>query len=110
VVLEAFLTTYRSFINNQAFNITTILADYSFIYLIIPAKPPASTSIKPATDEDPFTYITTERYNSKQFYSVIINISTSKISTTGYKQYLAYRNTIINSMDIDTSQIRAINI
>jgi hypothetical protein len=102
VVLEAFLTIYRSFTDNQAFDITTTLADRSFIYLIAPAKPPANTPIKPATDKDLFAYITTERYNSKQFYGVIINIGASKMFTIGYGQYLAYRNTVIDGTDIDT--------
>jgi hypothetical protein len=102
VVLEAFLTIYKSFIDDQAFNIITILADRSFIYLITPAKPPISTSIKPAMDKDLFIYIIIERYNSKQFYSVIIDIGISKMSTIGYRQYLAYRNTITNSINIDT--------
>jgi hypothetical protein len=97
-----FLTTYRSFIDDQAFDIITILADRSFIYLIIPVKPPASMFIKPAADKDLFAYIITERYNSKQFYSVIIDIGVSKMSTIGYGQYLAYRNTIMDSIDIDT--------
>jgi hypothetical protein len=39
---------------------------------------------------------------SKEFYSVIINISTSKKSTTGYKQYLVYKNTIIDNTNINT--------
>ena len=34
--LEIFLTTFGSFIDSQAFNIMTILADGSFIYLIVP--------------------------------------------------------------------------
>jgi hypothetical protein len=107
VVLEAFLTTYRYFIDNQAFNITTILADRSFIYLITPAKPPISTPVKPAIDvinyeQDLFIYITTECYNSKQFYGVIIDIGVSKMSIIGYRQYLVYRNTIINDIEIDT--------
>jgi hypothetical protein len=80
------------------------------MHSITPAKPPASTSVKPAADKDPFTYITTERYNSKQFYGVIIDTGTSKMSTAGYRQYLAYRNTITDSTDIDTSQIRAVNV
>jgi hypothetical protein len=90
--------------NNQAFNITTTLADRSFIYSIIPAKPPASTTIKPVANykQDLFAYITIERYNSKQFYGVIIDIGISKMSTTGYGQYLAYKNTITNGTDIDT--------
>jgi hypothetical protein len=110
-----FLTTYRSFIDNQAFNITTILADRSFIYLTTPIKPPVSILIKPAIDitnrkQDLFAYITTKCYNSKQFYSIIIDIGVFKIFTIGYRQYLAYRNTITNNTDIDTSRIRAINI
>jgi hypothetical protein len=39
---------------------------------------------------------------SKEFYSIIINISASKKSTIGYKQYLVYKNTIIDNIDIDT--------
>ena len=115
MVSEAFLTTYRYFTDDQAFDITTILADHSFIYLIIPAKPPASIPVKPATDitnykQDLFAYIITERYNSKQFYGIMINTSVSKMSTAGYRQYLAYRNTITNSTDINTSQTRAMNV
>ena len=34
--LEIFLTTFRPFTDSQAFNIMTILADCSFIHLIIP--------------------------------------------------------------------------
>jgi hypothetical protein len=32
------------------------------------------------------------------------------MSTAGYRQYLAYKNTIMDGIDIDTSQIRAINV
>jgi hypothetical protein len=39
---------------------------------------------------------------SKEFYSVIINISTFKKSIIGYKQYLIYKNTIVNNIDINT--------
>ena len=39
---------------------------------------------------------------SKEFYSVMINIGASKKSTTGYRQYLAYKNTIINNININT--------
>jgi hypothetical protein len=45
-----FLTTFGPFINDQAFNITTILADYSFTHLIIPKNPSVSTPIRPVTD------------------------------------------------------------
>ena len=52
--------------------------------------------------QDLFIYITIERYTPKKFNSVIINISTSKKSTAGYKQYLAYKTTTSNNIDIDT--------
>ena len=38
---------------------------------------------------------------SKEFYGVIIDISASKKSTIGYKQYLVYKNTIADNIDID---------
>jgi len=37
----------------------------------------------------------------KEFYSIIINISAFKKSTTGYKQYLIYKNIIIDNIDIN---------
>ena len=46
----------------------------------------------------------------KEFYSIIINISAFKKSIIGYKQYLIYKNTIANNTNINTMQIRAINI
>jgi hypothetical protein len=39
---------------------------------------------------------------SKEFYSVIIDISAFKKSITGYRQYLVYKNTIVDNIDIDT--------
>jgi hypothetical protein len=39
---------------------------------------------------------------SKEFYSVIININTSKKSTTDYRQYLIYKNTTADNTDINT--------
>jgi len=53
-------------------------------------------------EQDPFAYITTERYTPKEFYGVIINIGASKKSTIGYGQYLAYKTTINNNIDINT--------
>ena len=60
--------------------------------------------------QDPFAYITIERYTPKEFYSVIINTGASKKSTIGYRQYLIYRTTINNNIDINITQTRAINI
>ena len=53
-------------------------------------------------EQDLFTYITIEHYTPKEFYSVIINIGASKKSTIGYRQYLIYKTTVNNNMDIDT--------
>jgi hypothetical protein len=39
---------------------------------------------------------------SKEFYGVIINISAFKKSTISYKQYLIYKNTIIDNININT--------
>ena len=51
--------------------------------------------------QDLFVYITIECYTPKEFYGVIINTSTSKKSTTGYRQYLMYKTTISNNIDIN---------
>jgi len=54
--------------------------------------------------------ITIERYTSKEFYSVMIDISAFKKSTVGYGQYLAYKTTINDNTDIDTMQTGAVNV
>ena len=51
--------------------------------------------------QNPFIYITIEYYTPKKFYGVIIDINASKKSTAGYRQYLIYRNTTNNNMDIN---------
>ena len=60
--------------------------------------------VGPITDreQDLFVYITIERYTPKEFYSVIIDIGASKKSTIGYGQYLVYKTTVNNNMDINT--------
>src|ERR1700721_3727244 len=60
--------------------------------------------------QDLFAYITTERYTPKEFYGVIIDIGASKKSTVGYRQYLAYKTTTDNNMDINITQTGAINV
>ena len=40
---------------------------------------------------------------SKEFYSVIIDISAFKKSTIDYRQYLIYKNTTIDNIDINTT-------
>jgi hypothetical protein len=39
---------------------------------------------------------------SKEFYSVIIDISAFKKSIINYRQYLIYKNTITDNIDINT--------
>jgi hypothetical protein len=39
---------------------------------------------------------------SKEFYSIIIDINAFKKSIIGYRQYLIYKNTIIDNIDINT--------
>jgi hypothetical protein len=39
---------------------------------------------------------------SKEFNNIIINISAFKKFTIGYKQYLIYKNIIINNININT--------
>ena len=67
----------------------TVLANRSFIHLIIPKNWPISIPVRPVIDvtdckQDPFAYITIERYTPKEFYSVIVDIGASKKSTIGY--------------------------
>ena len=65
----------------------TILADHSFIYLIVPKDQYVSTPVIDITDhkQDLFIYIIIKRYTPKEFYSVIINTGASKKSTIGYR-------------------------
>ena len=72
-------------------------------------------SVRPVMDitdykQDLFIYITTECYTPKEFYGVIINTGASKKSTAGYRQYLTYKTTTSNNMDINTMQTRAVNV
>ena len=84
----------------------TILADCSFIYLIISKNQSINTPVKLIINfincnQDLFIYITTEHYTPKKFYSVIINIGTFKKSTARYRQYFAYKTTINDNMGIN---------
>jgi hypothetical protein len=40
----------------------------------------------------------------------MIDTGVSKMSTIGYGQYLAYRNTVTDGTDIDTLQTGAVNV
>ena len=92
-----------------------VLANRSFIYLITPKNWPISIPVRPITDvtdpkQDPFIYITIERYTPKEFYSVIIDIGASKKSTADYGQYLIYKTTANGNTDINTTQTGAVNV
>ena len=71
-----------------------------------------NTPVTDVTDreQDLFIYIITECYTPKEFYGVIINISASKKSTAGYRQYFAYKATINENADINITQTRAVNV
>ena len=81
-----FLITFGSFIDSQAFNIMTVLADRSFIHSITPKNHSASTPVIDVVDykQDLFAYITIECYTPKEFYGVMIDIGASKKSIAGY--------------------------
>ena len=57
-----------------------------------------------------FAYITTKHYTPKEFYGVIIDTGASKKSIIGYRQYLAYKTTTDNNININITQTGAINI
>jgi len=98
--------------DSQAFNITTVLTDHSFVHSIAPENQSASTPITDITDhkQDPFAYITTKHYTPKEFYSVIIDTGVFKKSTAGYRQYLAYKTTTNDNTDINFMQTGVINV
>jgi hypothetical protein len=60
--------------------------------------------------QDLFVYIIIKYYTPKEFYGVIIDTGTSKKSIIGYRQYLVYRNTINNNIDINITQTGAVNV
>ena len=97
-------TTQTRAVNIQFSISLTVLAHRFFIYLIAPKNQFVSTPIRPITDrkQDPFIYITIERYTPKEFYGVIINISTSKKSIIGYRQYFAYKTIVNGNININT--------
>ena len=82
----------------------TVLANRSFIHLIVPENHSVNTPVTDIMDceQDLFIYITTECYTPKEFYGVIIDTGASKKSTIGYRQYLTYKATINENADIDT--------
>ena len=87
----------------------TILANHSFTHSIAPKNHSINTLVIDHK-QDPFTYITIERYTPKEFYGIIIDTGASKKSTVGYRQYLAYKATINDNTNINTTQTGAVNV
>src|SRR6266702_3364156 len=104
-----FLITFGPFTDSQAFNIMTVLADCSFIYLVTPKNYFASTPVMDYK-QDLFVYIIIECYTPKEFYGVMIDIGASKKSTAGYRQYLIYKATTNNNININITQTGAVNV
>lgn len=116
---ETFITTFGPVTDDQAFQTATLLADRALAYGISPVNSPL-LSIQPITDQrtlpqrhfqenDPFTYLATERYTSKEFYGIMIDTGASSKSTVGYGQFLAYKE-VASDADIDTTQAGAVTV
>ena len=96
--------------NDQALCTTNDLVNWSFAHLITPAKAPAKAPTKsPLSEQDPFTYITTDQYTNKEFYRIMINIGALRRLTVGYGQYMTYKR-ITKGANIDTTQASTINV
>ena len=78
---------YYNNVTDTLIGLITILVNHSFIHSIAPENYFISTPVTDVTDheQDPFAYITTERYTPKEFYSVIIDIGAFRKSTIGYR-------------------------
>jgi hypothetical protein len=74
------MTSFRPVIDVQALLTTTDLANWSFAHAISPEKAPAKPSF---AEQDPFAYITTDRYTNKEFYGIMIDTGASHQSTIG---------------------------
>lgn len=95
----SFITSFGPVENAEA--ITEDLANRSFSHYIgtLPnCEDPAL----------PFSYIATDRYNSEEFYGIMIDTGASKHSTAGYGQYQAYKRKI--AIEIDDSKAGAIHV
>ena len=100
------MTSFGPVTDVQALLTTTDLANRSFAHAISPVKAPVELSF---TEQDPFAYITTDRYTDKEFYGIMIDTGASRRSTAGLGQYKAYKR-IVKDANIDTTQAGAINV
>lgn len=73
---ESFITSFGTILNPRETALN--LADLSFQYAIT-GNDPTNPAI--VTDDDPFSYLVSSRYNSSCFYGIIIDTGASKYST-----------------------------
>jgi hypothetical protein len=114
---ETFLTSFGNVTHQQANNMSTELANQSFMHAITAketTKELLATKeqlITKETEQNPFVYINTfARYTSKEFYGVMIDTGASCRSTAGYEQYLAYKKNNNKDIEINTIQAGAVNV
>ena len=74
------MTSFGPVIDVQALLTTTDLANRSFAHAISPEKAPTKPSF---AEQDPFAYVTTDRYTNKEFYGIMVDTRASRQSTVG---------------------------
>ena len=99
---NTFITSFGTI--HQAETMTAYLANHSFDHAITGANPNLT-----GHESDPFTYITSERYTSNEFYGIMIDTGASRRSTAGCGKYLAYKKKI-KHVRVDKSRAGAVNV
>ena len=99
---NTFITSFETI--HQTETMTAYLANRSFDHTITGADPTLTPH-----GLDPFTYITSERYTSDEFYDIMIDTWASKRSTAGYRQFFAYKKKI-KHVQVDKSKAGDVNV
>ena len=99
---NTFITSFGTI--HQAETMTEYLANCFFDHTITGAD----STLTPHKS-DPFTYITSERYPSDEFYGIMIDIGASERSTERYGQFFAYKKKI-KHVHVDKSRAEAVNV
>ena len=102
---EAFITSFEAM--KDAESILSNLINRSFEHSL--TKKSSQPQFTTNEVQNSFVYVIDDRYSSKQFHEVMINIEAFKHSTTDYGQYLAYQK-YIEDTSIDTKKARTINV
>ena len=109
-----FITSFGSMA--YAESMTMNLANRSFAHSISLDSKVSDVTTDPATtdftttDPDPFSYIATERYTSREFYGIMVDTGASRHSTAGYGQYLAYKKDYDDSATINDTKAGVIHV